>query len=324
MRSGEPRDERVPTFGGNRLTRVAAVDIGTNSTRLLVADVADGRVDEVIRLLQITRLGEGVDATATLKDTAMARVHSTLAGFRDRARGLGAEIVLATATSAVRDASNGQDFLTSIEEQHGFATRLLSGDEEAEMTLRGVTSDRSIEPGTLLVDIGGGSTELVLGGPGGVDHATSLQLGCVRLTERFLNDDPPTAEQVEACAAHVRSLLPTLQPARAIGVAGTVTTLAGLDLELERYDARRIHGHILTRVSVERELGRLAAATLEERERLLHIEPARAPVIVGGAIALLEILSRYHLADIEVSERDILYGAALAAVDVARSDHGRG
>ncbi|MFN0154822.1 MAG: Ppx/GppA family phosphatase [Gaiella sp.] len=293
--------------------RVGAVDIGTNSTRLLVAEVEDGKVEEVVRRLAITGLGRGVDASGRLADDAQARVFAVIDRYAAEARGLGAANVLATATSAVRDAANGREFLAAVAHRTGFQTRLLSGEQEAATTLAGVTSDREILTGTLLVDIGGGSTELVLGGPDGVSFTTSLQLGCVRMTERFLHTDPPAPAELAACAAHVRSLLPALEPRQAIGVAGTVTTLASLDCKLDTYDPERIHGHALSREAVDGQLARLAAVPLEQRERILHLEPARAPVIVGGAVVLTVILDTYGLEGIEVSERDILHGTALLA-----------
>ncbi len=293
--------------------RVGAVDLGTNSTRLLVADVEDGRVTEVVRRLAITRLGEGVDESHELRPAAIARVHAVLAGYAAEAAALGAERVLAVATSAVRDAANGPGFLRDLGERHGWATRLLDGEAEAETTFRGVTSDRSLAAGTLLVDIGGGSTELLVGGPEGVSFATSLQVGCVRLTEQFLASDPPTAEELEAAAAHARSLLPALAVESAIGVAGTVTTIAAIDLGLVAYDPTLIHGHRISRAAVDRVLADLSALPLARRERVPGLEPARAPVIVGGLVVLHEVVARYGLGEIEASERDILVGAALAA-----------
>jgi exopolyphosphatase/guanosine-5'-triphosphate,3'-diphosphate pyrophosphatase len=214
--------------------RVGAVDLGTNSTRLLVADVDGTDVDEAERLLQITRLGDRVDADGRLSDAAMERVHAVLNRYAARARELGAERVLATATSAVRDAANGAEFLTEVGARHGFETRLLSGREEAELTFRGVTSRLAAEAGTLVCDVGGGSTELVLGGPEGVIDATSLDIGCVRMSERCLHSDPPTAGQVTSLRDAVARLLPeslTRRAARLVGVAGTVTTLAAIDLD---------------------------------------------------------------------------------------------
>ena len=297
------------------MTRVAAVDLGTNSTRLLVADVEDGQVREVERRLRITGLGEGVDSRRRLLPLPIARVRNCLTEYRRVLEGLGAERTLAFGTSAVRDAENGEAFLGEIEWSYGFQTRLLSGDEEALLTFRGVAAGREVEPGTLIVYIGGGSTELILGGPHGVLVHASLDLGCVRMTERFGDD-------LDACAANVRSALPDVAPHGAIGVAGTVTSLAALDLGLVEYDPERVHGHALSLAGAERQLERLAALPLEERCRVPGLEPERAPVIVAGAIILREVLARYGLDVIEASERDILDGAALAAAELPARDEG--
>jgi exopolyphosphatase/guanosine-5'-triphosphate,3'-diphosphate pyrophosphatase len=293
--------------------RVAIVDLGTNSTRLLIADVDGNRVTEVVRRLTITRLGEGVDAQNVLQPAAAARVQKVLGEYRLEAEANGATRMLAVATSAVRDARNGEAFLAQIEKMHGFATRLLDGHEEAEKTFRGVTSDRTLDAHTLLVDIGGGSTELLVGGPGGVSFATSIQAGCVRLTERFLRSDPPSGDELEAAATLVRALLPALDVSAAIGVAGTITTVAAIDLGLPEYDASKIHGHRISRRASDDALAMLSALALAEREHVPGLEPARAPVIVGGLVVLHEVMERYGLAEIEASERDILHGAALAA-----------
>ena len=235
--------------------------------------------------------------------------------YAAEARSLGAERVLATATSAVRDATNGPAFLDGLVERYGWATRLLDGRAEAETTFRGVTSDRVLERETLMVDIGGGSTELLVGGPGGVSFARSLQIGCVRITERFLATDPPTPDEVEAAAAHVRALLPALTVERAIGVAGTITTVAAIDLGLDAYDPARIHGHRISRAAAERALEQLASLPEARRERVRGLEPARAPVIVGGLVVMREVMECYGLGEIEASERDILHGIALAAAE---------
>jgi exopolyphosphatase / guanosine-5'-triphosphate,3'-diphosphate pyrophosphatase len=187
--------------------RVAAVDLGSNSTRLLVADVEDGRIDDVVRRLKITRLGEGVDERKRLLPAPIARVRNVLTDFRREAEALGAERTLAVATSAVRDAENGEAFLGEVEWSYGFTTRLLSGDEEAELSFRGASTGRKLAADTLTIDIGGGSTELVVGGPDGLSFHDSLNMGGVRLTERFLHSDPPTDEELEACAAAARELL---------------------------------------------------------------------------------------------------------------------
>jgi exopolyphosphatase/guanosine-5'-triphosphate,3'-diphosphate pyrophosphatase len=296
--------------------RVAAIDLGTNSTRLLVADVADGTLTEVVRRLAITRMGESVDARRALLPAATARVHDLLDRFAREVEALGAERALAIATSAVRDAANGEAFLDEVARRHGFTTRLLSGDEEAELGFRGVTLGRVLTPGTLVVDIGGGSVELTVGGPDGIASRESTSLGCVRLTERFLRSDPPARGELEACRAHVRAALPPLEPATAIGVAGTVTTAASLDIGVEPYDAERVHGHRIPLTSVERHLEALAALSVAERARTPCLEPARAPVIVAGLVVLREILVAYGLDAVEASERDILHGTALAAAEL--------
>jgi exopolyphosphatase/guanosine-5'-triphosphate,3'-diphosphate pyrophosphatase len=298
------------------MTRVAAVDLGTNSTRLLVADVDGGRLEEIERRLTITRLGEGVDERGRLLPVPIARVRNTLADYRRELEALGATRTLAIGTSAIRDAENGEAFLGEVEWSYGFVTRLLDGTEEAAMMLRGVAAGRDAPlEDTLLVDIGGGSTELVVS-ENGAPMATSIDVGCVRVTERFLPSDPPTPEELAAAAAYVRRILP-VRPARtAIGVAGTVTTLATLDLGLDEYDPQRTHGHRVPRETVDRELDRLAAMTLEERLRVAGMEAGRAPVIVAGLVILREVMDAYDLPEIEVSERDILHGAALAAAEL--------
>src|SRR6478672_4650845 len=225
--------------------RVAAVDLGSNSTRLLVADVDDGRLTDVGRQLKITRLGEGVDERKRLLPVPIARVRNVLTDFRREAEQLGAERTLAVATSAVRDAENGEAFLGEIEWSYGFKTRLLTGDQEAQLTFRGVSLGRNVVADTLVIDIGGGSTEFVVGGPDGLHFHDSLDLGCVRLTERFLHSDPPTREELDGCAEAVRALLAErvpghVRPETAIGVAGTITSLAALDLQLAAYDAERV------------------------------------------------------------------------------------
>jgi exopolyphosphatase/guanosine-5'-triphosphate,3'-diphosphate pyrophosphatase len=287
--------------------RVAAVDLGTNTTRLLVADVDDGRVEEIAVRARITGLGEGVDARRKLLPLPIARVRNALTDYRRELESLGAERVLAVATSAVRDADNGEAFLGEVEWSYGFTTRLLSGEEEAAVTLRGVGD---IAEDTLVLDIGGGSTELIMR-----DFSISLDVGSVRMTEHF-------GEDVDAIAAYVRPLLPDLRPTRAIGVSATNTSLAALDLRLAEYDRDQVHGHVLTREAVEDLLARLAKMHLDERRRLPAFDPDRAPVIVAGATIVREVLRRYDLDAIEASEHDLLHGAALAAAELPESVEG--
>ncbi|MBA3376518.1 MAG: Ppx/GppA family phosphatase [Actinobacteria bacterium] len=304
------------------MPRVAAVDLGTNSTRLLVADVEDDRLHEVVRVLTITRLGEGVDKRRRLLPVPIARVRNCLTEYRRELEAQGAERTLAIATSAVRDAENGEAFLGEIEWNYGFTTRLLDGTEEAAMMVRGVTTGRQPVEDALIVDIGGGSTELVVTSSGEATVSTSLDVGCVRLTERFLGSDPPSRPELAGAGAYVRSLLPRYEAESAIGVAGTVTTLATLDLWLDEYQPERTHGHRIHREAVERELERLAGMTLAERLHIPGIEPGRAPVIVAGLVVLREIMDAYGLDEIEVSERDILHGAAFAAAELPEPEEG--
>ncbi|HWB23042.1 MAG TPA: hypothetical protein VG652_09155 [Gaiellaceae bacterium] len=274
------------------MTRVAAVDLGTNSTRLLIADVVDENVEEITRLSVVTRLGEGVDARRLLLPTPIGRVHAALAGFHRKIALLGAERTLAVATSAVRDAYNGRDFLDAIAGEYGFVTRLLSGDEEAELTLAGLGA---IDPGTLVLDVGGGSTELIADG-----FRVSLDLGSVRLTERYLASDPPTRGELDAAGAFVDSLLPALEVRAAIGSGGTVAQLASLVGSLSVG-------------AVETQLGRLASLPVERRRTVPYLIPDRAPAIVGGALIVARILRRYGLSHLTYSVRDLLDGAALEA-----------
>ncbi|HEY6150794.1 MAG TPA: Ppx/GppA phosphatase family protein [Gaiellaceae bacterium] len=295
--------------------RVGVVDLGTNSTRLLVADVDDGHVEEIERRTEITRLGEGVDERRKLLPLPIARVRNVLADFRRELEKQGAERVLAIGTSALRDADNGEAFLGEIEWSYGFKTRLLSGDEEATLTCKGVANGQPLDDGTVVLDIGGGSTELMT-----AQSCVSLDIGSVRLTERFLHGDPPTGEELDACAAAVREALPDLAPSNCIGVAGTITTLAAL--ELGGYDPERSHGRHLSREDVETQLERLASLPLAERRGLAGLEPARAPVIVGGTVIVDEVLRRYDLAGLKVSERDLLHGAALEAAKLPEPEEG--
>ena len=311
------------------MTRVAAVDLGTNSTRLLVADVENGRLSDVERDTRVTRLGEGVDERRRLLPVPVARVRNVLSDYRRKLESLGAERTLAIATSAIRDAENGEAFLGEIEWSYGFATRLLSGHDEALMMFRGVTSERALGVGTIIVDVGGGSTELVAGEPDGVRWHDSLDIGSVRLTERFLGSDPPTEQELDACATAVRALLAERVPDEirsgtrsAVGVAGTITSLAALALGLKEYDRERVHGFELTAEALGEQLRRLASVPLPERRRIRPLDPERAPVIVAGAVIARETLAFFDVDVLEISERDILDGAALAAAELPEQEEG--
>jgi exopolyphosphatase/guanosine-5'-triphosphate,3'-diphosphate pyrophosphatase len=298
--------------------RVAIVDLGTNSTRLLVADVAHRELREVERLLEITRLGEGVDASGSLNAGAVDRVLDCLDGYAGRADALGAERRVAVATSAVRDATNRDELLEPIA-RLGFAPQVLSGREEAALTFAGVASDLSTAGAVGVVDVGGGSSEVVLARDGVVHWSRSYAAGCVRMAERHLGGGAVRAEALARCRADLDSILAGLAEAVAqplslgVAVAGTATTAAAIDLRCDPYDAERIHGHRLARRTIADQLRLLAPLDVAARIRVPGLAPDRAPVIVAGLSVLEAVLDRLDLEEIIVSERDILHGAALRA-----------
>ena len=288
------------------MTPVAVIDIGTNTTRLLVAEVEDGEVVELERRTIITSLGKGVDATGRLADDAMDRVAEAIAVYREVIDRLGVEKVVAVATSAMRDAENGPNFHLYLKEKYGVDARTISGDEEARLTFLGATAGRTDDRDTVVIDIGGGSTEYVLGRAGGEpSFHTSTQMGSVRYTERFLHTDPPRPEELAAAAEAVREMVPRLEAAHAIAVAGTATSLAAID------GAEEVHGYRLSLASCERIAAMLAGKTVEQRRGVEGLHPDRAPTIIAGAAILLESMQLFGLGSVEVSEADILHGAAL-------------
>jgi exopolyphosphatase/guanosine-5'-triphosphate,3'-diphosphate pyrophosphatase len=301
--------------------RIAVVDIGTNSTRLYVADVRDGRIAaELDRRTTVTRLGEGVDHTGELSAAAMDRVRATLAGYREAIDALGVDAVTGVLTSAVRDARNGAAFTAEVNDTYKIGARSISGDEEARLTYLGATSDRDDDPELrrVVVDVGGGSTELVVGHGATVDFHVSTQAGVVRQTERFLRSDPPRPEELQQLQAEVEEIFAAAVPAaerdavrKGIAVAGTATSCASILQELEPYDPARVHGFRLLRAQAEMLLARLAALTLEERRHVKGLHPDRAPAIVAGVILLIAAMRTFDLDEVEVSEHDILRGAAL-------------
>jgi exopolyphosphatase / guanosine-5'-triphosphate,3'-diphosphate pyrophosphatase len=314
--------------------RIAGVDMGSNTTRLIVADVhraGDGTLTHEVleRRSTITRLAEGVDARGILLPVPITRVRAALTEYRAIARELGAVFVLATATSAVRDADNGEAFLGEIEHGFGFRAMLLDGNEEAEATWAGVTSDaetaRRARAGRgLLVDIGGGSTELVLADAGVIVDRHSFQLGSVRLTERLLADagDPPSAHALARARAHVhKQLVQRFAKPDAvdlpIAVAGTATTVSAILLDRPSYDPQLVHGFRFTAEQLQGVIERIAGLPLEQRRQLNGLEPDRAPVIIGGLLVLAEVLEHFGLDQVETSERDILDGIALLAGRIA-------
>jgi exopolyphosphatase/guanosine-5'-triphosphate,3'-diphosphate pyrophosphatase len=303
------------------MPRIAVVDLGTNSTRLLVADVDDGAVDELERDTIVTRFGEGVDATGRLSDAAMGRVEAALQGYRESIDRLDAPDVVGVATSAMRDARNGPAFHDHVLERFGMDLVTISGNEEARLTFLGATAARSDTLDTVVIDIGGGSTEYVIGRPREDPvFRVSARMGAVRFSERFIGHDPPEDAEVAAlledAARTVESEVPENlrgETEHGIAVAGTATTLAAIDQELDPYDPERVHGYRLGLGTCERILRRLAAIPLDERRKVPGLHPDRAPTIVAGTGILLESLRAFGLEAIEISENDILHGAALAA-----------
>ena len=300
--------------------RVAVVDIGTNSTRLLIADVApDGTLEELERRTEVTRLGEGVDSTGRLGEEGIARVRATLDGYAEVIEELEADARIAVLTSAVRDSSNGEAFVDGLRADYGLDARIISGDEEAQLTFLGAMSERSPDAAkTLVIDVGGGSTELVVGAHSEVSFHVSLQIGVVRQTERHLHEDPPSPADLRALSRDVRTLIERdVRPsdrrdiARAIAVAGTATSLAAIDQALEPYDRTLVQGYRLELSTARLLLARLASVPLAERRAIRGLHPDRAPTIIAGVAILIEVLEAFTLDGFEVSENDILRGAAL-------------
>lgn len=292
---------------------VAAIDIGTNSVRLLIAD-ASGQ--EIERPMRITRLGQGVDVTGELAPDAIQRTTAVLGEYRALLQRWNVERVRVTATSAARDARNSQHFFDAAEQALGVRPELLSGEEEARLSFRGATRGLNRDEAPfLIIDLGGGSTELVLG-TREPEALISTQMGCVRMTERHLKSDPPTARELAACEedverelSRVRQVMDVGRARSVVGLAGTVTALSAMQLGLSHYDAKRTHHSRLTLRNVEQLFERLKRASVAERRSMLA-EPARAEVIVGGTVVLVTVLRSLGLTELLVSERDILDGLA--------------
>jgi exopolyphosphatase / guanosine-5'-triphosphate,3'-diphosphate pyrophosphatase len=297
--------------------RVAVVDIGSNSTRLLIADV-DGGVAVRERQSRVTRLGRGVDLSGQLSAEAIEAACAAIADYVEVCREYDVDRVAAIATSAVRDASNGSAFVAELRERFALSARVLDGEEEACLTYRGATAEQPPSIPTLVIDIGGGSTEMIVGTATEIAFHTSLQAGVVRHTERHISGDPPTAVELEALAGDIRTLIEKAlaghdepRALAGIAVAGTPTSLAAVELGLEPYDPTRVHSHPLSLETVQRLLSRFASAPLAERAAIPGMHPDRAPTIIAGCVILIEALRAFGLEQIQASEHDILYGMAL-------------
>lgn len=302
------------------MTRVAGIDCGTNSIRLLVADVhpETGELVELDRRMTIVRLGQGVDKTGRLAPEALERTFAACRAYAEVIKELGAEKLRFVATSASRDAENRQDFVNGVVEILGVEPEVITGDQEAAFSFTGATGELHGDDRRLVVDIGGGSTEFVVGNKH-VEAARSVDIGCVRLTERHVRHDPPTAEEVAAIRADVRAALdlaaetvPIGTAETLVGLAGSVTTVAAIALGLPEYDSEKIHH---SRISAERVAGvtdMLLASTHDERAAITVIHPGRVDVIIAGALVLREIVERVGASEVVVSEHDILDGIALS------------
>jgi exopolyphosphatase / guanosine-5'-triphosphate,3'-diphosphate pyrophosphatase len=317
--------------------RVAAIDCGTNSLRLLVADADPhrGTLTDVVRRMEIVRLGQGVDATGRLAPDALARTFRVLAEYAAIVADSAAVAVRMVATSATRDAANAAEFVGGVTGILGVPPEVLSGGQEASLSFIGATAELAspgpgrerFAPPYLVVDIGGGSTEFVLGGgqAGGTGPvaAISVDIGCVRMTERHLHSDPPTGRQIAAATADIDAAIgraaAEVAPQRArtlVGLAGSVTTVAGIALELPAYDATRIHHARIPAGQVHAVTRMLLGQTRAQRSQIGVMHPGRIDVIGAGALVLDRILAQLGLAEVVVSEHDILDGIAWSLVDL--------
>jgi exopolyphosphatase/guanosine-5'-triphosphate,3'-diphosphate pyrophosphatase len=304
------------------MTRVAAIDCGTNSIRLLVADIEGGRLVDVVREMRVVRLGQGVDRTGRLAPDAIERTRVALADYTATIRANRAERVRMVATSATRDAANRADFVAMVRAELGVEPEVITGDQEAALSFTGAASALPGAAAPLLVaDIGGGSTELVLGSPGGPGglRARSMDVGCVRMTERHLHADPPNAAEIEATVADVRAAIeavrrdvPLHDAATFVGVAGTVTTVVAIALDLPAYDPAAIHGAVVSAQQVHDVTDRLLRMTRAERAALPVMHPGRVDVIGGGALVLRTLVEAGGIGALVASEHDILDGIALS------------
>jgi len=304
------------------VTRVAAIDCGTNSIRLLIADITDTGLRDVTRRMEIVRLGQGVDRTGRFADEALARTFEALDVYAAAIEEARAERVRMVATSATRDAANRDEFIDGVRERLGVEPDVVSGDEEAQLSFSGATADLAGAqwPAPYLVcDIGGGSTEFVVGGPEGVRAARSVDIGCVRMTERHLHDDPPTPDQVEAATSDIDAAIAAADATvgvssaqTLVGLAGSVTTVAALALGLPAYDPDRIHHARISAAEVHAVTTSLLGATHEQRAALPVMHPGRVDVIGAGALVLDRIMTLGRFESVVVSEHDILDGIALS------------
>ncbi|MGH2806885.1 MAG: exopolyphosphatase [Actinomycetota bacterium] len=306
--------------------RVAAIDVGTNSTRLLVAEEQPGGFRSIDRRMVITRLGQGVDRTRVLAAEALDRTFRTIADYAATCGELGVERMRVTGTSAVRDAKNREEFFTGVKQLTGHLPELLTGDQEARATFLGTLSDLNEEGPVCVVDIGGGSTEFIVG-TSEPERLVSLDVGCVRMYEKYLESDPPTSDELEALRAEVIDKLETVKPdlavpkgARFIGVAGTVSQLAILKAGVPVYDPDVTHHAVLSHGDVRLIARRLSSLPYSKRKNVKGLEAGRVDVIVAGAEILLAVLEAFDVPEILTSEKDILDGLVIQLLSDGKTD----
>ncbi len=296
--------------------RVAAIDIGTNSVLLLIAEQRDGALVAIHDLATITRLGRGVDSAGRLDPAAIERTLDCLRDYADKIKAADVTTIDAVGTSALRDAGASSNFVDSAEELLGARPRVISGEDEAELTFAGALSNLDVERPVIVFDVGGGSTEVIRGSDSGIEFRTSLDVGAVRLTERFFGGmDRPHAEALENMSQFLDAQLATL-PADCsgtggvVGVAGTVTTLYAIHTEMREYDSAAVHGATLTHAQIVELRDRLATLTIDERKQLPGLAPQRADVIVAGATIVERVLARLDATQLTVSDRGVRWGVA--------------
>ncbi len=302
---------------------VAVVDIGSNSIRLLIAARSRSDADaitELVREANVTRLGQGVDTSGRLADEAMQRTFAVLEAYAEQIAAYDCERRIAVLTSAVRDSANGAEFADTVRHRYRLEPHVLAGEEEARLTYLGATSgrDQADPTPTLVLDIGGGSTEMIVGVGTELRFRVSTQAGVVRQTERHLHDDPPTDAQTGALSEDVRAILAEHVPTeirqavdKGIAVAGTATSLAAIAQQLDPYDPTRVHGYRLSTAECDRILAELSAMPLARRREVPGLHPDRAPTIIAGVLIFREVVRLFGLDEVEVSEHDILRGAVL-------------
>ncbi len=301
--------------------RIATIDLGTNTFLLLVADVAFSTVEPLYQEEEIVRLGQDVDRTGVLSEPAMQRGLACLQRYVQKARSYGVEKILACGTSALRQARNREIFIARVQKQLGLTIQVLTGEREAELSFIGALSNKAhLPPPILMVDIGGGSTEICWGNAAAMQGRLSMNVGSVRLTERFLHHDPVldkeialTREEIHKHLIRKATAIPSRDTFTLIGVAGTVTTLAAMHQRVEAYDAGRIDGSRLALADIQSLIRQLERKPIEERKKMVGLSPGRADVILAGALILEAVMAYLHQKELIVSDRGLRFGLALEA-----------